>query len=484
MKTINYIWIGILYVLISAPFTALGGESMSSGQPIMHPDNASLYKINPGIHPVIRSVLNHYLDSSENLKTNDQANVSEDDVLRQVTQGPAEVPFIPLNSVQYQLSDYFPLYYGTRWEYTVNGYLNDTAKVLSKSFNVNGVMTKIIKHKAGLKEYYTNDSNGIMLHRLYQPDVSIPNIGTVDFSLTFIPPIQIVGGMVNIGETFQSNGIIKTNSLPTVGVMRLPYNSSFSIDSAENITVPGGNFDVVKISGNITLIDETVSTTYYMAEDIGIVKEDSAGDTSELDAVYYINLVSPSEEEVLPSGETYTINWEATSYTEYFELFYSTNNGITWKTMTPDLITGVSYDWEVPPQKKNKSTCLLKIIGYNSDGIKKTSVASKPFTIEVVKLISPDGGEVLTSNTSWPVVWNTNATKTPVTSVVLKYTLNQGRTWKTLAKIAGSDPGTYDWNIPVVSREKTKCRVEVILQDANGRTIGTDMSDDYFTITP
>jgi hypothetical protein len=138
----------------------------------------------------------------------------------------------------------------------------------------------------------------------------------------------------------------------------------------------------------------------------------------------------------------------------------------------------------VPSPKNNKTACLIKIIGYDSDGVEKTSVISKPFTIEVVKLTSPDGGETLTSNSSWPITWNTNVTNTPVAEVILKYTINGGTTWKTVTKITGSNPGTYDWNIPVVSRETTKCKVKIILQNANGKVVGTDMSDAYFTISP
>jgi hypothetical protein len=151
-------------------------------------------------------------------------------------------------------------------------------------------MTTVVRDKNGLKEYYTSDSSGIMLHRLYEPDVSIKNIGTVNLSLTFIPPLQMAADIINIGQTFESSGIIKTNSLPIVGIMRIPYSSSFSLVSTENITVPAGNFDVLKISGDITIQNETVSTTYYLAENIGIVKEVSDGYTSELESVYYIEL--------------------------------------------------------------------------------------------------------------------------------------------------------------------------------------------------
>lgn len=463
-----------ILLMFDAPFSAAEGNNM-----LLDTNNASLPKGKAAIHPVVRILLDHYFDNTE---IEESVTDTRNEVIRQESPGLSEVPFIPLNTVQYQSSDYFPLYYGTLWEYIVNGYLKDTTKVLPKLLKVNGVMTSVARDKDGSREYYTSDSNGILLHRL-SDNVSHPRVGTVNLSLTFIPPLQMAAGMINIGQTFESSGIIRTNNLPIVGTLRFPYSASFSFAAIENITVPAGNFDVLKISGDITLQNETLSGTFYLAEDIGIVKETN-GDTGELESVYYIDLLSPSEEEIIPSGETYTINWKTTPYTAFFKLLYSKDNGTTWNSITPDLITGTSFDWYVPSSKNNKTACLIKIIGYDSDGVEKTSVISKPFTIEVVKLTSPDGGETLTSNSSWPITWNTNVTNTPVAKVILKYTTNSGTTWKTVTKITGSNPGTYDWNIPVFSREKTKCKVKIILQDANGKVVGTDMSDDYFTISP
>ena len=71
----------------------------------------------------------------------------------------------------------------------------------------------------------------------------------------------------------------------------------------------------------------------------------------------------------------------------------------------------------------------------------------------------------------------------PVTSVKLKYTINGGRTWKSIDKVSGN-PGSYSWQLPAVSGIKDKCSIAVILKDAAGKTVGKDGSDAYFTIQP
>jgi hypothetical protein len=105
------------------------------------------------------------------------------------------------------------------------------------------------------------------------------------------------------------------------------------------------------------------------------------------------------------------------------------------------------------------------------------------FTVEVVRLTSPNGGETWTSGNSYGILWTTNETKGDVASVKLFYTLNGGKTWKPMITLPGN-PGTYSWTVPLVTAPKTKCKVKVVLRNAAGATIGSDISDALFTIQP
>ena len=65
----------------------------------------------------------------------------------------------------------------------------------------------------------------------------------------------------------------------------------------------------------------------------------------------------------------------------------------------------------------NKGSCLVKVIGYDASDVKVGEDTSDgTFTIEVIRLISPDGGETLTSDTTHTITWTTNNTKNPVAS--------------------------------------------------------------------
>ena len=40
----------------------------------------------------------------------------------------------------------------------------------------------------------------------------------------------------------------------------------------------------------------------------------------------------------------------------------------------------------------------------------------------------------------------------------------------------------FDWSFPVFATDKTKCKVKVILKDALGKTLGSDVSNKVFSI--
>jgi parallel beta-helix repeat protein len=192
----------------------------------------------------------------------------------------------------------------------------------------------------------------------------------------------------------------------------------------------------------------------------------------------------PYGREAIPSGTSYTIRWVAPPEAVSFKLKYSMDNGKTWKPIASG-IADTSYEWTVPTPPKNKTRCLVKVIGY--DGSDKKVGADKSdstFTIEVLRVTSPNGGETLTGGGLHTITWQTNVTKNPVETVKLKYTKNGGTTWLPIYTLTGGDPGTYDWTVPDVPKTKSKCMVKVVLKDANGNTVGKDTSDGYFTIQP
>jgi hypothetical protein len=208
-----------------------------------------------------------------------------------------------------------------------------------------------------------------------------------------------------------------------------------------------------------------------------------------------VTVVAPNGRESFVTGENTLIEWGAPASAVNFKLFYSVDNGVTWVAITQGFVTGTSYPWTVPFLPGNKKWCLVKVVGYNANGVLVGFDRSNaPFTIEVVKLTYPDDGETFSSGGRETLTWTVNATKRPVASIQLYYTKNNGTTWlpiTTLKPITTPNPSRtipwppveYEWTVPHVTTSKSKCKVMVVLKDADGVTLGSDKSDGYFTLT-
>ena len=196
------------------------------------------------------------------------------------------------------------------------------------------------------------------------------------------------------------------------------------------------------------------------------------------------NLVAPQGGAVLPAGASYEILFRGGPGTDHFNIGFSPDNGATWKRIATD-ITGTAYTWDVPTFANNATQCLIKVTAFDAKNkVVGSEVSDAPFTITVVKLASPNGGESLSSGTDASITWNTNGTIRPVQGVQLFYSVNGGNTWRLITKDITGNPGAYSWTVPHPAATRRNCKVRVVLLDEKGRTIGTDRSDAPFTITP
>jgi hypothetical protein len=143
----------------------------------------------------------------------------------------------------------------------------------------------------------------------------------------------------------------------------------------------------------------------------------------------------------------------------------------------------------VPDVPKTKGKCIVKVVLKDASGQSVGSDTSDSFfTIEPIPppnptLTSPNGGETLRSGRVHTIAWQTDGAEDLVESVKILYTKNGRTTWQKIALLSGN-PGRYDWTVPDVLNTKTECRVMVVLKDSSGTLLGSDASDDDFTIEP
>jgi hypothetical protein len=203
-----------------------------------------------------------------------------------------------------------------------------------------------------------------------------------------------------------------------------------------------------------------------------------------------ITLLTPNGGEMIPSGSTYnSIEWNATPEAVSFDLYYSLDNGVSWPLIKKDERNTI-HPWAVPKTIGNKKTCFVKVIGYNDARTKKigSDTSDKPFTIEVVTVVTPNGGELLHAGEDATIEWRACS---DAVKFDLKFSLDNGLNWYFI------DDETTPWVIegkgvtgtsfpttvlPPDTGNKTTCLIKVIAYNGAGKQIGSDTSDKPFTI--
>jgi len=192
---------------------------------------------------------------------------------------------------------------------------------------------------------------------------------------------------------------------------------------------------------------------------------------------------TPTAQEVIPTGSTFSIQWTATTASN-FNLYASYNNGLTWgKALnSATKVAATSFDWSVPLLTNNMTKCKIKVIGYNDAGKMVETGISPVFTINVLDVLHPNGpADDLSAGQITTVTW---ATLTPanVTDTKLSYSINNGLTWITISTISGN-PGAFAWTVPQIATKSAKLRVDLI----NGSKIvatGTSAAAFNIGLTP
>jgi hypothetical protein len=243
------------------------------------------------------------------------------------------------------------------------------------------------------------------------------------------------------------------------------------------------------VTNSYSLAGLHTDTTYYWKvaakNDCGSSTSGPVWSFTTIAPVYSsVTVLSPNGGEIIPCGSSYPIRWEAPPQALKFKLYYTTNRGGTWKRITEDYVTEKTYSWPVPVHGNTRKDCLIKVIGYDNAGkVTGQDQSNKTFTIQVVKLTSPNGGQTLWSGGTHTISWLTYGTIRPVVGTRLSYSRDGGNTWKLIASLDDPSQATYTWTLP--SFETTRSiLVRVILKDGDGNTVGSDRSDNTLSVQP
>lgn len=267
-----------------------------------------------------------------------------------------------------------------------------------------------------------------------------------------------VTGTTNTAVTWQVNGVTGGNaSAGTISASGL-YTAPATVPNPAAVTVKAiSSADPAKsATGTVT-----VTPTVYAS----------------------VQVLSPNGGEILPSGGTFTITWDAPATATSFKLQYSLNGGNTWLAVVSSKVKGKSYQWKVPTVTAIQKACLIKIIGYDAKGRQVgTDQSDASFTISLMKITAPSAGSVLTSGRVSQIAWTTYKLNGTVSKTALSYSSDGGTTWSPIITVTGN-PGSYGWT-PVVGSAQTNCKIQVSLLNSKGKALANAVSDAVFSLVP
>lgn len=128
-------------------------------------------------------------------------------------------------------------------------------------------------------------------------------------------------------------------------------------------------------------------------------------------------------------------------------------------------------------------TTTYTLLATNEGGQASQNITLTPPSVTVT---SPNGGEKWPIGSQYDASWagtNPRIDGTEVTPAIhhvnLEYSTNGGRTWRSIATNEPND-GSFTWTIP--NTPSTTCLMRATIYSSEGKVLGQDISDSYFSI--
>lgn len=290
-------------------------------------------------------------------------------------------------------------------------------------------------------------------------------------------PGSITVSSPNGGEMWEvgSSQDVNWYSSGSVGNVKLEY----SVDNGASWILFDG---VAKNDGNRPWVVPDEDSDQCLVK-VTSVNSPSIYDTSNAPFTIYggtpatITVTEPNGGEAWTSGTGHLINWTYTGNVSRVNLEYSTDNGVTWKSIESDRSNTGSKYWTIPDDASDEAKVRVTSTSNSTvfDESDEVFTIGDPYQTPTINVTTPNGGEDWEAGTTQVIQWTNTGT---LDVVEIDYTTDNGTTWKQITDYTGND-GTYTWTIP--EDPSTRCRVRIT--DQSDRSSASDTSSSPFTIT-
>ena len=201
---------------------------------------------------------------------------------------------------------------------------------------------------------------------------------------------------------------------------------------------------------------------------------DQSNNTFSISIAPMITVSSPNGGENWEVGSNHNITWTSSGVSNV-KIEYTVNNGSSWATIVNSVnASSGSYSWTIPNTPSTQ--CKVRITEVSNisiyDQSNSTFTISEPIVPDIT-ILSPNGGEEWTINSTEYITWNYIA----VSTIHIVYSIDNGNNWTMIESNFPANSKSYSWTIP--NTPSNSCLVK--LNDASNATIN-DISDNIFTI--
>lgn len=195
---------------------------------------------------------------------------------------------------------------------------------------------------------------------------------------------------------------------------------------------------------------------------------------------FSFRILSPINGEKFQSGTSINITWEPHPDATYYNVSYTTNNGLIWIPIENGIMN-TSYTWTPTNFKKNVA-CKILVTAHNANYVQIASTKTYlPFLIEVASINSPSSNAIITNGNSVNITWTSSPMLANTAKVSIYYKFNNSFIWKLAGTLTGN-PGSFNWTAPTVTKESI-AQIKIVFRNNTGAILGTALSD-KFTVKP
>lgn len=182
-----------------------------------------------------------------------------------------------------------------------------------------------------------------------------------------------------------------------------------------------------------------------------------------------LNLTSMNNGNSYLTGEEIAITWESYEI-ETVNLYFSSDNGNSWSLIDENIDAELGeFLYTLPDQPFEE--CRIRIIDPQNTIF--FDISENPFSTKGLKLVSPEGGEILISGTTELIIWENQGTNI----AKLEYTTDDGANWITIESQIDATTGSYEWLVPKTASNTCRIRITDLENPSN-----FDTGEEFFTV--